>query len=386
MKKTWNIALALGLGVCSPFAGADGLFAVDNPAKNGSGTEIYANAEAFEGNDQLAMRQYGKDWQGNYSPRDGRNIGLLAARSEAGAQWNGYRLGVLYRAEALVQANRDTSDLIRQYKNSSGYDTGRTYRIDAKIKGFEADGIRLGKSFQINPAKNWQLDLGVGASWLRGKRVRMDTASGQVATLDAKDIHADATWDLIDSAMNTSGAGKFNPPYGAHPSWSGQGFALDFGVVAQRSDGLKLEAAVNDLAGRMAWKNLPEYTIDYNTATKLHDASGYVHFNPLATAQSSYRDLTQTLDPKLWLAMSYPIGAFEVQAAASYTRSYWFPEASVAYQIDPQWRVKADYDIRFNMVGISLHHRWLYLGLRTENIHLDQARAYGVQGGVTMSF
>jgi hypothetical protein len=52
----------------------------------------------------------------------------------------------LHRAEALVEANRDTSDLIRQYTNSSGYhDVGRTYQLDLKIKGFEASGSRLKK-------------------------------------------------------------------------------------------------------------------------------------------------------------------------------------------------------------------------------------------------
>jgi len=41
----------------------------------------------------------------------------------------------------------------------------------------------------------------------------------------------------------------------------------------------------------------------------------FVHFNPLLTAQSCYRDSSQTLDPKVRLAIGYPMGAFEVQAA-----------------------------------------------------------------------
>lgn len=93
------------------------------------------------------MRGLSRDWQGTYSPRTRTNIGLLAARSEAGVQWAGYRVGALYRVEALVQANRDASDLVQQYSTRSGYATGQTYAIDYQIKGFESAGGHVSKSF-----------------------------------------------------------------------------------------------------------------------------------------------------------------------------------------------------------------------------------------------
>lgn len=390
MKKIWNTALPLcirlGLGILSPLVHAEGLLAVNNPAKNGLETGAYASAEVFEGNDQIAMAQYGNDWRGDYSPRSGQNLGLLAARGDVGAQWNGYRLGALYRAEALVQANRDTSDLVRQYSSNSGYDAGRSYQIGYQINGFEADGVRLSKSFQQNLNLNWQVSWGAGASLLRGKQVKVETASGQVTTLNAKDFNANVAQTSTDSTLDTSGTGKFNSPYGVRPSVSGQGYALDLGVVLLRQDGLRLEAAVNDLAGRMAWKNLPEYAANYASAIKYYDANGYVRFNPTATAQSSYRDLTQTLDPKVWLAVGYPLGGFELQAASSYTQGFWFPEAGVAYQLNPQWRLNADFDFRFNTVSMSVHHQWFYLALRTQSSDFDQSKAYGVSGGLNIRF
>ncbi len=390
MKIIRNTALPLGisfgLSLLSPLAYADGLLAVNNPAKNGTQTLAYAEADVFEGNDQVAMRQYGNDWQGDYSPRSGQNIGLLAARFEAGAQWNGYRLGTLYRADALVQANRDTSDLVRQYNNNSGYDAGRRYQINYQIKGFEANGVRLSKSFQQTLNAGWQMSWGGGASALRGKRVKVETAAGQVTTLNAQDFNANATLDSTNSTLDTSGAGKFNPPYGAQPSLSGQGYAFDLGVVLRRQDGLRLEAAVNDLAGRMAWKNLPQYVANYANATKYYDANGYVNFNSTASAQSSYRNLNQALDPKLWLAMGYPLGAFELQAASSYTQGVWLPEVGVAYQVNPQWRLNADFDFRFKTVGVSVRHQWFYLTLRTQNRDFDRSKAYGVSGGVMIPF
>lgn len=386
MKEIRKPSLALGIALCAPLAWADGLLALDNPAKNGAATAAYAGAEAFEGNDQVAMRQYGKDWKGDYTPRADHNIGLLTARAEAGVQWDGYRLGTLYRAIGLAQANRDTADLLRQYKTDSGYDSGRSYLVDARVGGFEADGVRLGKRFALEAAGGWQIDWGGAGALLRGRRVRVDTAGGQVVAQDTRDVNAGAIWSSTDSRTDTSGAGAFNPPYGARPAWSGQGFAVDTGIVLRRQDGLTLEAAVNDLAGRMSWKNLPLHVINYNSANKYYDADGTVHFNALASARSGYLDLSQRLAPKVWLAAGYPLGAFDLQATGSFTRGYWFPELGAIWRIAPQWRLGGGYDVHFKTVALTLRHRWFYAGLRTANLDLTQARAYGAQGGLNIPF
>lgn len=380
----------LTLFLCSvlPLLGhAEGLLAVDNPAKNGQGNKVYAALEAFEGNDQVAMRQYGTDWQGNYTPRNGTNIGLLVARAETGVQWQGYRLGALYRAEALVEANRDTSDLVQQYNNSSGYDIGRVYQLDYKIKGFEANGARLSKSFQLNQGGQWQMDLGLGLSYLRGQRIKLETASGQVVTLNAKDFTAGASLNDSDSRTNTTDLTSFNDQYGRLSTPSGQGYALDAGMVLRhRESGVSIELAVADLAGRIDWKDLPNNISDYSTAKKYYDANGYVHFNPTATRTSSYQNLSQNLDPKLWLAANYPVGNFEFQGAASYTQGYWFPQAGVKYRLNPQWAVNADVDLRFKTIGVSLQHRWFILGWRMDGMNMDTAKAYGLNAGINIPF
>jgi hypothetical protein len=366
---------------------AEGLLAVDNPAKNGQGNKAYAALEAFEGNDQVAMRQYDGDWQGNYTPRDGTNIGLLAVRAETGVQWRGYRLGVLYRADALVETNRDTSDLVQQYKTESGYNVGRAYQLDYKIRGFEANGARLSKSVQHDLNSHWQMDLGLGLSYLRGQRVKLQTASGQVVTLNTKDFNAGVKLNNSDSNIDTTDLDSFNAPYGRLVAPSGQGYALDAGLVLQHKEsGASIELAVADLSGRMDWKNVPNNASDYSTATKYYDADGFVQFNPSASRISRYQDLSQKLDPKVWLALNYPIGNFELQGASSYTRGYWFPQVGVKYRFTPKWFANADYDVRFNTIGLSIHHQWFYFGLRMDGSSADTAKAYGLNAGINIPF
>ncbi|MHB8950786.1 MAG: hypothetical protein ACYC4S_17295, partial [Rhodoferax sp.] len=300
-------------------------------------------------------------------------------------QWAGYRLGTLYRAEALVQANRDTSDLVQQYNTSTGYDIDRSYPLDYQIKGFEAAGVHVSKSFQRQFGSQWQLDWGLGLSYLRGKRIKLETVAGQVVTLNAKDFNASASRDSSNSDLNVADFAQFNAPSGRLAAPSGDGFAVDAGVLLRHQDsGASFELTVADLAGRLNWKDLPTNIINYSNANKYYDADGYVQFNPLATRASSYRNLSQTLDPKLLLAASYPIGNFELQGAASYTQGYWFPQAGLSYRINPQWNVKTDFDFRFNTVGLALEHPWFYLGLRMSSTNAETAKAYGLNAGINI--
>jgi hypothetical protein len=311
---------------------------------------------------------------------------MLFARAEMGVQWQGYRFGLLSRAEAIVEANRDTSDLVQQYSTSSGYTVGRTYQIDYQIHGFEANGARLSKSRAFALNNQWQMDAGLGLSYLQGQRIKLQTASGQVVTLNTQDFNANVQLNNSDSRINTTDLSSFNAPYGRQATPSGRGYALDAGFVLRHSSGVSVELAVADLAGRIDWSNLPTNVSDYSTATKYYDANGYVQFNPTATRISSYRDVLQTLDPKLWLAANYPAGNTALQLASSYTRGYWFPQAGLTYHVNPQWAVKADFDFRFHTLALSLQHPWFYFGLRMDGTDLASAKAYGLNGGLNIPF
>ena len=384
--KPKNI-LTLALSVLPLLSLAEGLLSVDNPAKNTLEYKAYASLEAFAGNDQVAMRQYSTQWQGTYSPRSDTNIGLLSARTESGVQWDRFRVSILYRAEGLVQANRDSSDLVQQFNNRRGYDLGRSYLIDAQIKGFEATGARLSKSLAFNPGSQWALDVGLGMSYLHGKSLKLQTATGQAITLNAKDFDASVTTNDTDSSINIHDLAYFNAPYGRLTSPSGQGYALDAGLVLRHKDnGFSAELAVADLAGRINWTNVPSNVTDYKTATKYYDTDGFVNFNPAATRISSYQNVSQSLDPKVWLALNYAFDQFELQGAGSYTAGFWFPQAGIRYRPNAKWALSADYDLRFHTVGLSMQYQWLHLGLITDSSNLNAAKAFGVTASITVPF
>jgi hypothetical protein len=367
---------------------AEGLLAIDNPAKNGQSALFFVTGDTFQGNDQVAMRRYGGTWQGDYAPRHGTNIGMLFARFEVGAQWQGYRLGILHRGEALVESNRDTSDLVQQYQTSNGYDIGRTYDLSYQLRGFEADGVKIGKSINTSLGTQWQLKSGVGLSYLRGKRLKLETVTGQVVTLNAKDFNAAVKQSTTNTGLDTSSLSEFNAgSAGPLPGFIGQGYALDAGfVLLHRESGIRAELAVADLLGQLDWKNVPGNITDFTTATKYYDANGFVNFDPSTTRTSSYRNIHQTLDPKVHMAAIYPMGNFEFEVSASTTKGYWFTQIGAGYRVNQDWSVQADYDLRFGTVGMRVVHQWLQVAVRADNANLDAAKAYGLAVQINVPF
>lgn len=381
-------ALISSLILCSHAmtARGEGLLAINNPAANGPERLYYLVAQAFQGNDAVSLREYLGEWQGRYTPRDGENLGLATARVETGVQWQGWRFGVLYRAEALARTNRDSTDLVRQYFHGNSFDQGRSYVINYQLRGFEANGLRLSKSASVPLSASWHASFGAGAAILQGKRLRLMSATGQAQVLSAQNISVRATLDTHDNRMDTSGQGDFNPPYGAQPGISGQGFAADAGVVLQHEHGTRLEAAINDLYGYLDWQNLPRIVTTYNTASTYYDTQGYVHFNPLGTSQSSYRNLAQTLEPKIWLAASHPLGPIEVQLASSFVSGLNLPEIGAYYRPRADILLRASYELRFGSYGLEVQRDRYFLALRTQDINFDSARAYGISAGLAARF
>ena len=375
-----NIYLFLIHGVCcSAYAG--GLLGIHNPANNADALTPFVELHAFEGRDH---NQINDQWSRMLSNKSS-NIAIVFARAEAGVQWQGWGLSTLQRGEALMYANRDTVNLAQQYTNTSGYDSNRTYNLDYRIRGFTASGLKLSKSLSLTMGAPWKLQTGVGLSVLRGSQIKQETITGQIVATSSTDFDGSAQQNISNSGINTNDPNVFNAPFGKQRPFSGEGYALDAGLILKHEPtGTLLEFAIADLAGAMDWFNVPNYDATLNTATKYFDANGYANFNPSASSISSYRNIRQTLDPKIRIAATYPLGRWQLQAAAEHTQGYNFMQTGVGYQLSENWLMQAEYDWHFSSIGVGVKHRHFELMLRSDSPQTDTAKALGLSATLKM--
>ena len=359
-------------------ANAD-LLGLSNPADMAGkqGTSVYTDVHYFAGDDYIAVNQFSDNWNGSFTPRNGTNLALLNARVEAGASYDSWRVAALFRDEILIESNRDLTEMMYYNKQHLTVPAGQSYNINLQVEGFMANGIRLDKGFDLPQIKGIELSAGAGISLLRGNSVRVGQVNGTAAS--------------TITGYNYNATVEENYSKASYPNLSdatpiGQGYALDVGAKAILANGVRLDVAANDLLGEMKWDNLPYINDTANSATLVRDPSGNISYNPIISGVDYRRSFTQKLDTKLHAQLTYPTSKIDYLAGTDWVKGNWLPQVGLVYHLNPSWKTTLDYDLRFSSVGLGIEHKWFYLNLRSDSVSLGNAKAYGLAGGVKVTF
>ncbi|HEY5897432.1 MAG TPA: hypothetical protein VIV54_07705 [Burkholderiales bacterium] len=373
MKRSTACSLALALATRGALA-ADPVGS-SNPAHGLPGTTVFAEANAFIGSDFVpATRLFKDDWGRDYAPRQGRNIALVSARAETGASWRGFRASYIYRQEWFAEAHKDSLDAFNADRQDRDFDTGRRYVLDFRLKGFSAEGLRLGKSFSHAVAAGWRLDWGIAGSLLRGSRVRRESVSGTGLATGGRNADATIDWVRDDSNIDTVAKG-FAPAFQSGDP-RGDGYSADLGLQLTRADGLRFEWMAIDALSRMHWQSIPEMTLSGRT----------VFAGSLPSGRMIRVDFAETLPIKQSVLASIPFAAGRLELADHYLHGIHFPRLGVASGVPQGIQLRAGYDLRFRAAELGIGYRWLQLGLTTSALPFAKAKTLGVDFAARLAF
>ena len=374
--------LLLGLSMlCLPHAARalDSVLPFASPVDAaGTGVGVSAGLHYFLGNDPLSARQYQKDWQGDYHPRNGLNIGLLSTRAEIGAQAAGWRLSTVRRTELLIESGREMTELIRLYKTRETASPGQAYDVALNYAGYEAKGWRLDKAWRWNTGAGHDLGFGMGYSLLEGSRVRTGSAQGAL-TSQGSGNYAYAV------RMDDAYTGK-TYPFQTPGSPGGSGGSVDVGLDWKLPQGVRFEWIANDLLGRMRWHDVPGTVANAGTGVTSTDANGYINYVPALSGRNARREFTQKLPSRWGLSAEVPWRNFYALGSYSHLQHTSFPLLGLGWKFLEGWRVQADYDLRLKTYGFKLAGSRAFIALRASQRDLSEARAYGVSAGATWTF
>lgn len=355
---------------------ASNLLALSNPALIAEERGIYFSGASFIGNDFSPVREVRANLKEDYSPRDGRNLAVITARVEAGFDWQGFRIGTLYRLEWLGAVRRETLDLYRADRLLFAHPIGVTTPIDFRLDGFEVRGLQLGKAQRFSMDSGWTIKLGVSGSLLQGQKIRKEEWSGNALTKAARSLsfsgNAMRTWAVSDS---DDIANSFVPAYRSGDP-GGRGYSLDLGMHVEREDGAFVEWTVADAIGRMHWTSIPQIT---------YSGAG-VYDGALPEGKRWRINFDERLPVKQALVLSLPVQTVHVEFSDSVMRGNHFPAIGLRKIYSPDLSARLDYDFRFATIGVDLAYRVFRIGFRTDTIKLSRAHAYGLDMGVRIGF
>ena len=384
------IPVFVGAGLPALLGWAAALFALPAVAQNailpfstpldaGNGKPAAAlSLQAFAGNDPVSLQQFAGDWQGDYHPRSGRNLGILSARMELGAHWEGWSVGRVARRDILVDFSRDTTDLYHLYKTRQAAPAGETFALDARYLAYGAEGWRLAKAWTWQGAAGESWSLGLGYATYGNTAMRVGSANGNIQSLGGGDYR----YALNYSDAYTSNVYPFIKP--GQPSGHGQSWEL--GGRWCSAGGTRITLLGNDLFGRMHWREIPTTVARADTSTASTGADGYIAYQPALSGRNRREDWSLGLSPRWLIEAEVPVNNVRLLTSVSALEGNVFPLAGARWRLAGNWQIQADYDFRFETVGVRLQHPLGFLALRTDSAHLSQAKAYGLSAVVNIPF
>ncbi|MET3134247.1 hypothetical protein AAKU55_004542 [Oxalobacteraceae bacterium GrIS 1.11] len=334
----------------------------------------YVEASAWEAYDGIPIRQFEKDWSVGYAPKAGRNVMFQRNRIEAGLEYGAWRLAWEYRQEAVLSTDDATMELIRLYKQRVKLSAPASFDVEARLQAWSAQGLRLSRWFEAPAAGAARVNLALA---LYGTpRVRDNTVTGKA------EGGPDQPYSF--QVAQTDANSRYSYPF-MHNSFGGSGasvsLALDWPLSATSVFKLKLD----DLWSRMRWRNLPQTVQTANSAVAQYDAQGYINYRPLLSGQNSQIDQNATIrrSGAATLATRWDAwgAALEVQRYAGVT----IPTFTGSRQFD--WGgLSASVETRFKTVGLAYQRGDFHIGLQTDKLNLNLAKAVGLNLGYRHPF
>ena len=330
----------------------------------------YASFRYFEGNDWTAVRGLSGKWTERYSPRDGRNLALASARAEVGAAYGSWRLGYVYRKDVTIVADRGVLDLLYLQRNNLPMPAGRTFNLTLAAQAYEVEGPRVAKSFEFDWGKGTKVRIGLGVSSLEGNAVRSTRVGGEVTATGPARFALNVPW--LDSYTKKSYL------FLAPGSPSGHGYSLDGALELEWQGGSRAWLSVQDLYGRIFWREVPTTQANATTNTTTRDAQGSIVYLPAVSGQNSRLNFTQRIDPRIFAGYAQSFGGATLAGEAFFLRGNLIPSVSIDYRFGENWTLGAARDLRFGSVTLSAAWRKLSLALSSDQRDLGQARALGL--------
>ena len=335
--------------------------------------QAYAGVQLWAAYDAIPLRQFDGNWAA-YAPRDGRNVFLQRHRAEAGVEKDGWRVGFEYRQEGSLVTNRDTLDFYHAAQQSLRPDGARAYTFDAQFKSWSAAGLRVARTFALEP-KGAALTVS-GALYAHPRNRDIDV-NGKIDYRPVDQYGINAQYRESDT--------HYRYPFMQKKDQTFSGASVSMALQWPLGERVTANLALNDLWSRMRWSNLPAVTKNLNSEVTNVDQDGYVNYRPLLSGQNSLIDKSGSINMSSAASLSYRLDQWRMKVGLDRIEGTTIPAVTATYGF--AWgALTGSYETRFKTFGIGYDHGPFRLHLRANRWPLNQASAIGLDAGLHYQF
>lgn len=254
----------------------------------------YMAVQSIFYSEPVAIKSMMDEWQG---PFKRGNKAFTYNKVEAGVRWGNWQLGVLKRVDYQLEFSPGTAELVYRIENRLPLEVGREYELRIKALHNYSQGLRLAYQHKLSS----RINVGVAASYLKGKALTDGAIQGHARVLGEKDYDFQFDADYFYSRDVLFERDVTSP--------NGDGYSLGFSVDWQPNKFFTARLDIIDLVGRMFWDNAPFTVAEASSDTRTFDEEGYVRYEPVISGLESNRNFTQILPRKIFVATRYQLSS-----------------------------------------------------------------------------
>lgn len=333
----------------------------------------------FIADDPVSLYGFFHRWKGTYHPRHGNNLALQDFRIDAGRSVDSgaYYVGLFYRYNVALKANRDFTDFYRTIKQHLDFIPSQIYLLRLKIEGIRQSGLLAGmrRTLFVNDQRRLEIGgsvhIGAGFDMQEGYiRGRAHIPEKRVYEADAY-AHYRYTYNYLYKL----------PVAQSHGVGMGTDFALRYRDMQYD---YTLTLLVNDLLSRIWWFDLPYSNVKIKTANRIYDDKGYMRYNPSVSGVERKAHFLQTISPRWRLEAEKQSGLYRFSCSVMHGYGTFFPSFSIRRLFEKRQQLLVSYESRFRTVGIGYANDFIRLMFHTDR--LRHASALGVSAQVSYRF
>jgi hypothetical protein len=228
-----------------------------------------------------------------------------------------------------------------------------------QIEGFEVHGITWANRYPLYQDHGWDIQVGLGLELLYGTEAQEGYAIGSA--------RANATNDY-DFVWQSDYTYTENYLYDLDvPQVTSFGYTTHLSLQASYKDFTFL-GVINDLWGRLYWKNLPYSDVTMSSGNKSFDENGYVEYAPLISGVELEKDFTQRLMRKWRIEGQYKLEDATIHIGNDHIYGVDMPYVCYAQHYQNELLVRYSYESTFDMLGVDARYKHYHFGIHSNGL------------------
>ena len=331
--------------------------------------EYYSHFDSSSYSQAAPIEQMIHDLDG--APLDSGKFAYTHNQFEIGRRKNNIELSYFYRYDYYLKFNKDTGQLAYLQRNDLPLPTNTHYDVYLRPNHLRAWGLGAAYFYDVSP----HLAIKTRLNYLRATHTTDGYLKGQLDTLD------DGYQAQLFLNYGYSRDTLLDRP---EEDSDGHGASLDVDLHWQVNQKLNVDFSGRDILSFIQYRQLTYTTATANTDNISFDQNGSIDAKPTVSGVERYRDQTQRLATRYSLRGNYQLDTKHTLTSElfAYDRNV-FPRLGYQTQWqNKQWQLS--YDFRSEALGLKLAGKYFNVGLSSDALDWEDAKALEIQIGVNL--